>query len=319
MNEVLAIIQQKIAAAKKILIVSHIRPDGDAVSSTLALGAGLKSKGKYVEMVLADGVPANFLNLPGADNIKVKPKENPDLIIALDCGDMDRIGNALDGHTSVIINIDHHPTNTQFGEINLVDVQSVATSAMLAEHFETLGLTITQSIAEILLNGLLTDSLGFSTINMDAKTLRIAADLVEAGGDLPKLYRKALVERSLESTRYWAKGLEQMKWENGISWVALFQSDREETGYPGPNDANLVNFLLAIRETKIAITFVEQELNVVKVSWRAIDGFNISQIAKQFGGGGHFAAAGATVEGTMEDVQDQVLKATRNLFEQVTV
>jgi phosphoesterase RecJ-like protein len=314
---VLEQISQELSRADHILLVSHVRPDGDAVSSILALGFALQEIGKNVQMVLADGVPTALRFLAGWEQV-LKTAHGPfDLVVALDSADQERIGAVIDEETSIDINIDHHATNTNFGRLNLVIPDSVATCAILADIFSELELPITQPIAEILLTGILTDSQGFRTLNTNADALRISAGLVELGANISKLYDQALVHRSLEATRYWGAGLSRLQSENGIVWVSLSIEDRKAVGYRGRDDADLINVLSAIDGNRIAVIFIEQDAKTVKVSWRGQAGEDVSRIAVKFGGGGHTAAAGAMVEGSLEEVENKVIKATTNAFEKV--
>ena len=318
MNESVIIKQahQAIAEARHIAITAHVRPDGDAVGSVLALGQALKNNGKQVQMVLVDGIPDYLQFLAGTDQVVTRAREPMDLMIALDCGDAERIGPALEavqtnGTTPVDINIDHHATNTYFGRINIVDASAVSTTAILAAYFETLDIQVTQPIAEALLTGLLTDTLGFRTSNVNPAALRLAADLMDQGADLPSIYRRGLSQRSFEAFQYWGAGLSRLQRKNGIIWTSLTEADREAIGYPIRDDGDLINTLSNVTDAEIVVIFVEQSASKVKVSWRSRSGNDVSQIASQFGGGGHKAAAGATLEGDLLDVEARVLDATR--------
>jgi phosphoesterase RecJ-like protein len=311
----LAQIGQQFTGAEKILLATHLRPDGDAVGSVLGLGMALQSRGKSVCMVFPEGLPSNFRHLHGVDQVRRKVNFQPDLITVLDCSDLHRVGNVLEGLDAPIINIDHHITNEYFGSLNLVDTDSVAVAAMLAEHMPSVGLLLTKEIADVLLTGILTDTLGFRTQNMNPKALRISASLVDMGANLPELYTRALVNRSFEAVCYWGAGLSQLKREDGLVWTTLSLDDRKTANYPGNDDADLVNIISMINKANIAIIFVEQHNGKVKVSWRAQEGIDVSQISTQFGGGGHISASGAMIEGDLEHVRATVLQATRTLIE----
>lgn len=312
-------IRLKISQAESILITSHVRPDGDAVSSTLAFGIALQDHGKNIQMVLADGVPSALRFLDGWEQIQKTPQDSPDLIITLDCADRDRIGAAVGEETQIGINIDHHATNTQFGRLNLVDAGAVATCSILADIFPALGLQITTEIAEVLLAGILTDSQGFRTLNTNADSLRIAADLIDSGVNLSALYNRALGRRSLEAIRYWGIGLSHLQNKNGIVWTSLSIKDRQSVGYQGRDDADLISVLSSIEGARVAIVIIEQDSNTVKVSWRGKAGTDVSQMAASFGGGGHVAAAGAMVAGSLQEVEQKVIEATTIAFENVVV
>lgn len=320
MNEaILNQVRERLNEAQRIVIFSHVRPDGDAVGSLLGLGLALQELGKDVQMVLEDGVPSPFRHLHGIQQIRKKPEGSFDMVILVDCADLNRVGESANGYLSPDLNIDHHITNMRFGKINLVDVNAAATSQILAENMESLGLPLTKSIADALLTGIITDTLGFRTINMTPGVLRVAADLMEVGGDLPHLYTTALIRRSYEAARYWGAGLIKLQREGPILWTSLSLRDRQEANYPGRDDADLINILASIDGVEVAMIFVEQANRRVKISWRAQPGLDVSVIAAQFGGGGHMAAAGAEVEGSLQQVQEKVLEATRALFMNVDV
>jgi len=296
--------------ADRILVLSHVRPDGDAIGSMLGLGLALQAVGKNVQMVLTDGVPRNYKHLEGTEKISRRPKGNFDLIVVVDSSELARIGESVQGFNPDI-NIDHHITNLNFARVNLVLPQAVATSAILAEFLPVWKLPINKQIASALLTGLVSDTIGFRTSNMTAHALHLAAGLIEKGANLPDLYNQTLVRRSFESALYWGLGLNRLQCEDRIVWTSLSLEDRKKSDYPGNDDADLVNILSSIDNTDIAIIFVEQKGGRIKVSWRAQPGLDISAIAIKFGGGGHAAASGAEIPGTLEEVQNEVLSAAR--------
>ena len=313
MNDSVHAIRELIHNSRDILILTHVRPDGDAIGSVLGFGRSLISAGKKVQMVFPDGFPASFNHLADGDDVLKKPADGFDMVIVLDCGDLGRMGKILDGHQPDL-NIDHHVTNVKFARFNLVDPDSAATSAILAEYIPQWGLPITQPVAEALLSGIVSDSLGFRTSNVTPRTLQLAGMLMEHGANLPKLYNRALVQRSFESSLLWGKGLEKLQREGRLVWTTLTHQDRKDTNYPGNDDADLINMLSSINDSDIAIIFVEHKNERVKVSWRGQPGWNVSQIALQFGGGGHAAASGADITGTLEEVQEKVLRSTLTIL-----
>ena len=300
-----------VSRADRILIISHIRPDGDAVGSTLGLGLILEEMGKEVSLVLEDGVPKVFNHLTGTDRIIREVVGVFDLVIVVDSSDIERIGSVLDDYGEPDVNIDHHPTNTQFAKLNLVRDNAVATVEIIFDLVQELSYPINLPIAEALLTGLLTDSLGFRTSNTNPQTLRIAAELMEVGANLPILYRKAMLEKSIEAVKYWGQGLSGIQMEDRLVWASLSLEDRIAANYPGRDDADLINVLARIKDADISVVFVEQKNGSVKVSWRSRPGFDVSIVATQFGGGGHKPAAGADIKGDLKRVQEEVLEATR--------
>jgi len=304
-------IRARLDSGERILITSHVRPDGDAVCSVLALGLALKERGKQVQMVLADGVPSDYHHLQYVDQIASRAIPPVDLVVTLDAAADDRSGDALRGFDGIDINIDHHITNTRFAALNFVDPAAVATCAILAELFPELGLQFTPAILDALLTGILTDTLGFRTSNMNPKALRIAADMVEKGADLPALYERALLRRSFTALRYWGAGLSKLQREGDLVWTSLSLADRKAADYPSNDDAELINNIAIVEGASVVLLFIEQHDNQVKISWRSQGAVDVSQIAAQFGGGGHVAAAGAVLAGSLDEVEQRVLQATR--------
>lgn len=304
-----------ISAARHVVIVSHLRPDGDAIGSMLGLGLALQAAGKHVQMANKDGVPLNFRHLTGANEIKRKFDGEVDCVITVDCSDMNRIGDVLDSYGIPDLNIDHHTTNTNFAKINLVDREAVAVAQILAEYLPRWGISLTPSAGAALITGLITDTIGFRTRNVTPKSLRITADLMDLGVDMPMLYEQALNLRSFESLQFWGTGLAHLQRNDRMVWTTLTMEGRRAAGYSGRDDADLINILSSVRDCDIAMIFVEQPDSKVKVSWRARPGYDISKVAMSFGGGGHPAASGAEIPGTLEEVAGNVLNATQKIFQ----
>jgi phosphoesterase RecJ-like protein len=149
---------------------------------------------------------------------------------------------------------------------------------------------------------------------MTPKALRVAAGLMEMGVDLPELYRLALMGQSFEAARLWGAGLSSLEREGSLVWAVLNLADRKAAGYPGRDDADLINILSTIEGADVAVVFTEQPKGRVKVSWRARPGIDVSGLALSFGGGGHPAAAGADSPGKLDEVRPMVLAATQELL-----
>lgn len=306
-------IRERLASSQRVLITSHVRPDGDAAGALLGLGLSLQKTGRNVQMVLRDGMPQNLMHLPGSSQIMNRPFGDFDTFIVVDAGEMKRIGADMPG-TQPDIQIDHHITNSQFAKLNLVEPTAVATSAILAESLPKWGLPIDKDIASVLLTGILTDTIGFRTSNMNSNALRVAADLVDYGADLPHLYFLGLVTRTIEAARYWGIGLSTLQQKDRLIWATLREADRLAAGYNSLDDADLTEILSSISDADISVLFIEHTPNVIKVSWRSNPGWDVSRLAEQFGGGGHAAAAGAEIPGTLDQVQASVLEATEKLL-----
>jgi phosphoesterase RecJ-like protein len=314
-EDIIAAIKKRLGEAEKVLIVSHVRPDGDAVGSLLGLGLALEKVGKSVQMVLVDGVSSNFRYLEGSGRIRKEPGDDFDTFITVDCADFKRLGQPFQSFREPDINIDHHITNENFGKLNLIEEKAVATASILAESLPVWGYEITRPIAAALLTGIITDTLGFRTSNITPKALRQSADLMATGVDMSEVYMRGLVRRSFSAARYWGAGLSKLQSSSGIVWSVLSLEDRKAAGYGGNDDADLINMISAIENHKVGMIFVEQNDNLIKVSWRALEpGVDISPVASYFGGGGHAAAAGASISGKLNEIQPTVLNKTKELL-----
>jgi phosphoesterase RecJ-like protein len=314
-ENIAAEIRERLGAAQKVLIASHVRPDGDAIGSLIGLGLALQNAGKTIRMVLADGVPSSFRYLEGSDQVRKEAGEDFDTFIAVDCADFKRLGKPFQSLGAPDINIDHHITNERFGTINLIEGKAVATAAILTNNLPTWGYEITRPVAAALLTGIITDTLGFRTSNMTPEALRQAATLMETGVDMSELYMRGLVRRSFSAARYWGAGLSKLESSDGIVWSTLSLEDRKSSGYGGNDDADLINMISAIDGHKVGMIFVEQHDNHVKISWRALEaGVDVSPVATHFGGGGHAAAAGADIPGVLSEIQPLVLKTTKEML-----
>jgi len=309
-------IRRRIQAAQNILVTTHIRPDGDAIGSLLGLGLSLRAAGKTVYTVSADGIPQNYRHLEGSQEVLQGVNVPVDLTVVVDCSELDRTGTGLPRDVLPDINIDHHVTNPEFARLNLVDPVAVATSEIIADCLAVWGLPVTPAVAAALLTGLITDTLGFRTSNMTPKALRLAAELMEAGAALPDLYMRSLVQRSFEAARFWGIGLSTLQREGGIVWATMTIAGRRSVGYPGRDDADLINVLSAIEGALISIVFVEQPNGNIKVSWRSQPGIDVSSTALQFGGGGHPNASGAEIQGSLDEVTSKVLSETKKVIQE---
>jgi bifunctional oligoribonuclease and PAP phosphatase NrnA len=273
----------------------------------------LEGAGKTVEMVLTDGVQSNFRFLQGAEKVSRKPSGKHDLSIVLDVSDMARVGEIFKDLKPDLV-IDHHITNLNFGRINFIQPEAAATAVILARHLPAWGLKISQPVAEALMVGILTDTIGFRTSNVSPETLRVAADLVDLGADLHRFYYNAVVRRTFEAANYWGFALQKLERKGRLVWTSLTLAERAQSSYPGNDDADLTTILASIEGCDIAVLFIEARQDRIKVSWRASNGYDVSKLAVRFGGGGHKAAAGAEITGSLAEVQSLVLASTEAIL-----
>jgi phosphoesterase RecJ-like protein len=339
-----------ISRSHNVLVLTHQRPDGDALGSMLGLTHMLRASGKQAFPVLAEGISSVFRYLPGTNEIRAALPDAYDLSILVDCADKDRIGYPEDstapsaapvspaspaspasrvqarGQTQgqargqarelaptrpIDLIIDHHITNGRFAAINLVDPASASTAEFIVDLSEGLGLTIPRDAAACLMAGVVTDTLGFRTPNTGIHTLDVVRTLICAGASLPETVDRSLYRRSFTAARYWGAGLSRLERDGEIVWTWLTLADRTAAGYPGRDDADLVNILSSIDGPEVAVIFVEQEKGKIKISWRAVAGLDVTPLAGSFGGGGHPAASGAVLAGGINEVMENVLRRTR--------
>ncbi|MEK6574533.1 MAG: bifunctional oligoribonuclease/PAP phosphatase NrnA [Chloroflexota bacterium] len=311
----IALARDLIASATHILLITHVSPDGDAIGSLLGLSHALRAAGKTTVPISADGCPETFRFLPGSNEIVKKTDQACDLIIALDCADLDRAGKPVESFgRQPDINIDHHVTNPRFARLNFVDETTTATAELIADLLPAWGLPLTQPAAECLLCGLVSDTIGFRTANTTAKALTTAQTLMAAGADLPRIYEYSLNRRSFAAVQLWGRALARASLADKLAWTTIPLAIKQNVGYNGKGDADLINVISTVSEADVFVVILETGPNEVKISWRARPGIDVSRVAQSFGGGGHVAAAGANVKGTLEEVEEKVLAATRKIM-----
>ena len=308
-----------------VLCISHVTPDGDAIGSLLGLGAILRAMAKRPVLALQDALTSEFQFLPGVETI-IGPSQvgrSYDLIVCLDTSSIDRIGNVYcsDVHDRIpLAVIDHHITNTYYGTENWVEPSCAATCQMLVAMADALNVPLTEEMALPLLTGLVTDTLCFRTANTDENVLQVTLRLLRAGAELDHIVRNTLDSRSFSLVKLWGAGLATVQIEDGIVWATLSAESRRQSGVELHQSDGLANFLVTVREAEISATFAQrfaqngQEL--IECSFRAKPGFNVSQVAFAFGGGGHPPAAGCTVAGTLGEVSARVVAALHELRRQ---
>jgi len=306
-------IREHVRDARRILLISHVAPDGDAIGSLLGLGLLLREQGKDLTLACEDTVPEVYTWLPDSAEIVRQGNGPYDLIISLDCSDVRRLGTVF--HPGLkgipLVNIDHHVTNTRFGTVNWVDPSSVATTQMILELAEAMGWELTLPVADCLLTGLVTDTRSFRTYNVDAAAMRAVLRLMEAGAELNEITRRSLDQRPLASVRLWGQAIEQLDTDGEILWTEVTRSMRQRWGLGENGDSGLANFLSGVRGSKVVIVFTERDDGIIDVGMRSVPGYDVATVALKLGGGGHPQAAGCTLEGDMPAVQARVLEEVK--------
>lgn len=299
-------------AASRIVVLTHVSPDGDAIGTLLGVGHALRQMGKTVTLAVDEGVPPSLRFLPGSAEVRDNLTDvQADLIIAVDCGDEGRMGEV--GKTArtlavPLMNVDHHPTNTRFGNINIVEGHTVASAEVIFDLFTDWQWPLTPDVAQCLLCGIVTDTLCFRTSNVTADTLGMAQRLMLAGGDLSTIVQNTVNRMSTDIIRLWGQVMPTVRIEDHVIWAVVTREARRNAHVNGSTkDGGLVSLLLQADEAYISCVLTEKDGDKIELSFRAIPGFDVSQVATSLGGGGHVQASGATVSGTMPDIEARVI------------
>lgn len=290
------------------LIVSHVHPDGDTISSSLAIALILKRLGKSYSLINENHIPDKFNFLPDINSISLisNNERKFSYIITVDVADFSRAGqiNQLLNSEYHLLNIDHHPTNDNFGEVNLVSSSAAATVEVIYDLINKMKLSIDQDLATCIYTGLLTDTGGFRYSNTSSKVFRIAAELIEYDISPSKITQAALETISLDHINILKVALNSIEFDESglISWIVLDLSeitreiDNEDT-------EGIINYARNITGVEVGILFKKLNANTIKVSLRSNNVIDVGAIAKSFGGGGHTRAAGYTYNGALEDAK----------------
>jgi phosphoesterase RecJ-like protein len=308
LNEAVALIRR----ANRIAIATHVSPDPDAIGSLLGLGLALRAMGKRVALLCDDPVPDKLVFLPGSAEIRSRLPDHfsADLFIGLDASDPERLGivsQPLIGAGIPIISIDHHITNTRYGTVNLVLPECAATAEIIVLLLDELSQPLSQETATCLLAGLVGDTRSFSTASVTPATFAAAGRLVAAGADLESVTERVFNRRTVDLLRLWGIGLTHMHQEDGILWAELPLKEQKQLHLERMSDTGLSNLLLSVEGVAATAVFTELPDSKVEISFRARPGLDVSQVAFTLGGGGHPAASGCTVEGSLEEVVQRVL------------
>jgi phosphoesterase RecJ-like protein len=241
------------------------------------------------------------------------PEGEYDLVISLDCSDLERLGAAYDESLTglPIVNVDHHVTNTHFGTVNWTDTGVASTAEMVLDLVESLGVPLDADIALCLLNGIVTDTRGFRIPNTPLRTMQAVIRLMEAGARLPEVTDHVFNRRPFSDICLWAKALNGLQLDGRIIWSQITRTMRQECAFSENDDAGLANFLGTVVEADVAVVFVERDDGRVKVEMRSVPGVDVSAVALDLGGGGHPQAAGCTLNNDLDGAREKVLRAVR--------
>lgn len=311
---------QAVRDARSILVVTHVKPDGDAIGSLLGLTIALREMGKTVDAAVDGGVPDYLQYVPQSDTVQQALTQGAwDIMISVDASDEARTGDVgVFGRSrcAVIVNLDHHATNTLFGDIHLVAPSAVSATEVVYDWLRYFKHDISKPVATALLTGLVTDTMGFRTSHVVARTLEIAHALMAAGAPLVDIINRTMVSKPLSDILLWKEVFSTVEFKDGIISAVVTPEDIYAVGLTDMTDAGLVSTLISAEEALIAVVFKVLSKNSVELSMRSKTGYDVGAVAFALGGGGHKPAAGATVTGTLDEVKMRIMPMLEKVVQQ---
>ena len=312
-------ILEKIKEAEKIVVLTHETPDGDAIGSTLAMKFALEKMGKKPDIVIEE-YPKTFSFLPGADEIKKESEiKKYDLAISLDCSDFKRLnGNEEYFETAKTkIVIDHHSSNTMFGDYNFVNPVAPACCEILVAMFQYYGIEIDKTIGTCLVAGIITDTGGFKYSGVTPETFEFTAELLRKGVKVSDIYKKVLQTRTranFELNKLTDQRMEFLE-DNKVTFTYITLEDEKNANAEAGDHEGLVEIGRDIEGVEVSIFIREvEEVEGYKVSLRSNDYVNVADISLLFGGGGHPRAAGCLILGDKDKVKEKIMKEIKKVL-----
>ncbi|MGP0096761.1 MAG: DHH family phosphoesterase [Terriglobales bacterium] len=306
---------KEIRARRRFVVTSHARPDGDGIGSALACGQMLRIMGKEADVVMHDGVPRIYQNLPFADRV-IKADSVPacsfaeDAVILLECDSTRRA--QLDGlEQCFLINIDHHVSGRTFANVNWIDSTVMATAELVYRLARLACVPIDRDIATCLYTALMTDTGSFMFEGTNEHTFTVARDLVLAGADPAHCARPIYFGHSTAKMRLLGAALSNLHREGPLSWIWVTQEQMQRLGAREEDCEGLVNYALSMADVQVAIFFRELSDRRFRVSLRSKGEVNVSTVAEHFGGGGHKCASGCSIDGPLAIAVSQIVERLR--------
>lgn len=306
LSQVVELIEKK----NRFAITSHIRPDGDSLGSSLGLYWLLRSLEKDVEVIMRDTAPHAYRQLPGVEAIRVTPAIDRayEAVFVIECSDIDRPG-LIDLEKQFVVNIDHHSTTALFGTVNWIDPTASAVGEMIYNLCKAMGVRVTKEIAEGIYTALLTDTGSFHYSNTTERTFKIASELVRAG------VRPARIAEAIFGSYQWPKiellsqvlATARRDQTGQVVWMRQTLAMQEQTKACDEDADGFVNYPLTVGEVEATALFKECSPGVYRTSLRSKGEVNVAKVAEQFGGGGHRNAAGCTLEGSWDEIEQKVV------------
>ena len=318
---------QHIKDAQRILVASHAEPDGDSIGSLVALGLALAKLDKKITMYNSSSIPAVYRFLEGADRIvkQIKDTDTYDLAIILDCGDIVRIGepNAELAGIPVLINIDHHVSNTGFGHFQLIDTTACATAEILYRLINALEIPLDKAIATAIYIAILTDTGSFRFSNTNGAAFAISKAMIDAGVEPHNVAQRVFGTYSLGRIKLLNMALNSIEIsDNGkLSMMTVTRTMMNTTGTHPEDLDGLINYARRIEDVKVAALIHEikngggkfSNMNRYHVSLRSDSTVDVAEIAGKFGGGGHSSAAGFQIESTLVALKTKIIELAEDL------
>jgi phosphoesterase RecJ-like protein len=317
---------QRIMAARRALVASHENPDADTLGAALGVAAIIERNGGTAALICADPVPPLYDFLPGMDRVRMDPDPafDPDLLVVCDCGSLDRLGELGVRHAELFarlprVIVDHHASNTATGTTDWVDPGAAATCELVALLAVRVGLpldTDSGGLAAVLMAGLVMDTSTFAHPNVTARTLAVAAALVEAGAPLAEISRRLYRSKPDAQLRLFGRVLDRLESTAGGRIVSsyLLDADLVETGTISAHSEGIIDLLSQAEDADIAILFKEAGPDVTRVSVRTREGgVDATRLTGAFGGGGHARAAGASLSVPLAEARKRVLAEAERL------
>lgn len=308
LSQVVELIENK----EKFAITTHVRPDGDGIGSSLGLCWLLRSLGKEAEVIIRDGIPNSYVQLPGADEIRqvTEIDREYDAVFVMECSSVHRPGiHGLE--TMFVVNIDHHATCERFGSINWIDPTASAVGEMIYNLCKAIGGRVSKEIAECVYMALVTDTGSFHFPNTTARTLKVASELVKVG------VQPSTISEAVYNSYSWSR-IELMQvvmatvkrdGSGRIAWLRQTIEMAENAGAVEGDNNGFVNIPLVAREVEAVAYMREVKPGEYRVSLRSKGSVNVARVAERFGGGGHKNAAGCRVEGDWDVKEAEIVKA----------
>jgi len=302
--------------SNNLFLATHTNPDGDAIGSLIAMGLSLEALNKRTTLYNESPIPAVYRFLPFSDRIvQYVDKANIyDTAIILDCSDLERIGKAVSmvNKIPIIINIDHHITNTCYGDFQLIKTSACATTEIVYNLMKDMVVPINKAIAASIYTGILTDTGSFRFSNTNRAAFEICEEMVELGVDPYSIAQHVYGTYSLGRIKLLNMALDsiEISYNGRLSMMTLTRDMFYETDTRTEDADGLINYAKSIENVKVAVLIQElQNKNKqFHVSLRSTGTVNVAEIASSFGGGGHFNAAGFSIESTISDLKSQIFK-----------